>query len=305
MSKNAFNDDDWLITHSNCMDGAMCSVVFQQFGGTESNIIYSSPDHTKTDQALKDLLNSDNVNNIYLADVSISEDFAKQIDTRCNRVTVIDHHKSAIPLAKYKWCIIDKNNKQCGCLLFYHWCLENFEWTGMHCDDLRELCELADDRDRWINADPKSKDFHTLFSFLGQNKYVDRCMQPRPTELKTSEEYVIKIEQEKETDFINGFAKKMHACYIEDYYVGFGVCEKKYVSDLGNHLCNKEKFDFVVLMDYETISLRCGKNDKLDMSKIAKKYRGGGHAKAAGFTISNLLQSSLLDLVVNNFEISE
>jgi hypothetical protein len=88
-----------------------------------------------------------------------------------------------------------------------------------------------------------------------------------------------------------------------DMNVDFYNCtEKKYISDGCHHLLNHMGSDFAVSYFYKTengetqmvVSLRT--NDPI-ASTIAKKMKGGGHDKAAGFGVRNAHTTSLNDLV--------
>ncbi len=111
------------------MDGSACAICFQLGGGMKHNIHFSNPQHESTDEILSDLL-STGVNNIILADVSISEQMADKVDQSGANVLLFDHHKSAIPLANRKWCTIEKENNACGSkMLFQHMLDQNKEQT--------------------------------------------------------------------------------------------------------------------------------------------------------------------------------
>src|SRR3990167_8499719 len=106
-----------LVTHQQCMDGSGCGILFCAFGGKEENITYSPPGK-QADKVIKQIC--DNFDDeILITDLSVSEDFAEYLNLR-GKVTLIDHHKSAVALKKFDWCIIDVKNEQCGSKLFYN-----------------------------------------------------------------------------------------------------------------------------------------------------------------------------------------
>jgi len=72
-----------------------------------------------------------------------------------------------------------------------------------------------------------------------------------------------------------------------------GVCQKvalvfadRYVSELGNRICEEYDIDFVALFNLPVnVGLRTAKDD-VNVADIAKFLGGGGHPKAAGFPVS-------------------
>jgi oligoribonuclease NrnB/cAMP/cGMP phosphodiesterase (DHH superfamily) len=65
-------------------------------------------------------------------------------------------------------------------------------------------------------------------------------------------------------------------------------CAKQYASDIGHKLDSKERHDFgatyFIRSDGKAeISLR---SESIDVSDIAKRFGGGGHHKAAGFSVN-------------------
>jgi nanoRNase/pAp phosphatase (c-di-AMP/oligoRNAs hydrolase) len=82
------------------------------------------------------------------------------------------------------------------------------------------------------------------------------------------------------------------------YNVAYVFAEQN-VSLLGNAIAEEygEEIDFVAIFDIgnNKVSLR-GKHDNIDLGKdIARKYfSGGGHAKAGGFEINEILQIAIV-----------
>jgi oligoribonuclease NrnB/cAMP/cGMP phosphodiesterase (DHH superfamily) len=56
---------------------------------------------------------------------------------------------------------------------------------------------------------------------------------------------------------------------------------------LDNHKKCPYAVGFIVLPDKTVYSLRSRQHEDVDVSAIAKKYGGGGHKNAAGFSIKN------------------
>jgi nanoRNase/pAp phosphatase (c-di-AMP/oligoRNAs hydrolase) len=63
-----------------------------------------------------------------------------------------------------------------------------------------------------------------------------------------------------------------------------------FASETGNALVNKEKRIGIAIVWYSeggAIKVSLRSTDKFDVSKLAEKYGGGGHKKAAGFIIKD------------------
>lgn len=170
-------------THAGCFDGSMSAVLWVALGGNQKDIHFSSPAHTSTDDLVSDLL--DQGKDVILVDLSISLELAEKLDARRASIRIWDHHKSAIPLSKFDWCHIDKENKKCGCLMFYEY-IEKWDIGSLERTLYRDLVVLADDYVKWMleNAGENSGGFaitdHGNCSSAGyiaeaQKKYEGQC----------------------------------------------------------------------------------------------------------------------------------
>jgi oligoribonuclease NrnB/cAMP/cGMP phosphodiesterase (DHH superfamily) len=108
------------------------------------------------------------------------------------------------------------------------------------------------------------------------------------------------LDQEKKTlDFYTkNFTKAtFHSCGDDfsagkEYIVGMSNCPRHLRSEVGNIISNIEGIEIAVLWDYNFskdewwISMRLGDKSTLNLAEICNKMpNGGGHPKAAGFTI--------------------
>jgi uncharacterized protein len=287
------SNEDHLITHAGCMDGAGCAIVFLHFGGNKDNIQFCSPAHERIDSKAIDNRKRF-AGTLYLADISVSPAAAEQLD-KVGSVRLYDHHKSALPLAKYSWCHINEDNSLCGSKLFYQALNRSADVS------LVDLLDAIDDRDRWVNGNPYSQSLHELFSLIGQEAFVERCRQHPYPQLLEHELYGVHFETARKQQYIEGL--NVIVRQFGAYRIGFVACEKRYTSDAGHFICEKFNLDYCVLVNSDTVSLRAGTSSLLDMATIAKRYGGGGHKGAAGFLLKHLLGKSLVDQVVESFQL--
>lgn len=300
-----FNDTDRLLTHFNCMDGATCAILFMAAAGEFRNIIFSGPSHERTDLILENLL-LDGPARIWLADISISEEMASLLSgMKFKRyIRIFDHHKSAIPLNSFPFAEIDENNERCGSKIFFDF----LKKSG--CEDIDEfeyLVSLADDRDRWVNANPESLKMSELFHAIGQKSFIGRMLLDPPVagkdNFREEEKYLLEIEQRNKEDAIKYLKRTVQIRQQNGRKIGFSICDPKYASDAGNALLADLSLDGIVLVSANSISLRASKDSSLDVSELAKRYGGGGHAKAAGCSVKDVIGSPLLEMVMDSLEI--
>lgn len=290
-----------LVTHKNCWDGSAAAILFMSAGGKRENIVFSNPDHESTDEIAKNLYYNWQ-HDILFVDVSISEETAELLKNR-EDILLFDHHKSAISLAKYKFCTVDKNNDNCGSKLFYKWLISEGFYSLIR---YKEFIDCVDDVDRWQHQLKESNDIGTLHGILGVNLFIERFFKTSSILLTNEEKFVIHLENIKYIDFLK---EKKSSVIIKDkkfnninYRIGFVYAGGSYRSKLGNDLCNDHdlNIDAIIMISNDYISMRS--NGKVDVSRIATKYGGGGHYSAAGMGTYNIIGNTLLDLIADKLE---
>lgn len=290
------------------MDGSTCAICFQLGGGLKQNIHFSNPQHESVDEILSDLL-STGANNVVLADVSVSENMADEVERSGANVMIFDHHKSALPLSARKWCNIDES--ACGSkLLFQHLLKTSNEEMLRYFSKWKDLIDLVDDYDRWERNYPESEDLALLHPMIGQSMFIDRFLS-HPTKILTSEErYVVNLEKRKMEEEISEkkrvvqssiFKKKVNG---KDYRFGI-ITGVKYASTTGDALYSDPKLnlDCIVMISGATISMRSSKTCEIDLAKIAKDNGGGGHKSASGFPLKSLLGMDLPQFVADKIKL--
>ena len=300
MSKFSF-----LITHRHCLDGSICSILWARTFGWP--VVYANPDHQSVDEKLINLLETTD-NNVVLADVSISTTLAEKVDCLYrDRVILLDHHKSAIPLNKYEWCEIETLNTRSGGRMLYDY-LEN---AGFDNKDAQWLVEISDAYDRGQRTYPESQEIFLLHSFYGQTMFVDRFTKNVEWEPTDTEEKIITILQEKQKDYVHSRIKDVIIKDMEIFghavKVGF-VVSHDYQNMLGYNMCenpNTNICDVAVIIGAKGVSLRSNRNCKVDLSLLAQLNKGGGHQFSAAFAVTEVLGEDLAAIVANRIKIKE
>lgn len=275
--------------HHNDMDGH-CSgaIVYNYHKQKGEKVRCLSADHSfpfTLDDIKKD-------EKVYIVDFSLSEEQFKELLDKTSDVIWIDHHQSA--MEKFKGTDVEKlegirRNGEAGCELaweyFYgkgknvkvptivrmlgRYDVWDFSLYGREKSNaLQEFCKTinttptSDIWDKWLKDDYSPKEELEV----GSNylKYRDA----------TWKLFLDKWAFDVEFEGLKGIA-----CNIAN------VNSEFYKS------IDKNKYDILILFVYNgvewTFSIYSDK-DKIDCSKIATKYGGGGHKNASGFNHENL-----------------
>jgi len=273
-----------LITHSD-FDAAVCAILFK---AVYPDGMYYLENYDTVDERIKKVLQKDPPF-IYITDISPqSEEVIKLLD-QFGKVRLFDHHKTALHLNSYYWATVDTT--KCGAYLFYEYLL-----TFPKTEPLtmwRELVFCANDYDLWIHSDPHSAVINSLLYTIGQERFVNRFLQNPSVELTEAEKLLLEIEKEKEEKYVKEAVESAKA------FDSFAVAvAEKYTSQIGHKMLEIYPVDIAVIINAQkgVVSLR---SKETDVSAFAKTLGGGGHPKAAGFTLpKHLFQDGIADLLM-------
>lgn len=272
-----------LVTHANCLDGLGCAACFIAAGGNENNIIFCGPHRVDS------LIKNDEVfrgnKKIIFADIAPHDAEAVDILSKRGSVTVIDHHRTSAHLVDMQWCVIDES--ACGCSLLYDYLSTSHDITNYY-----SMTDVIDTHDRWQFGMPfmyerdKRADSLALFNrFYGAKRTLDLLLidpslsfiDDYPTELECLREQRARhvksvLRNAKEFD-IDGI--KLKAVFLNEH-----------VSFVLHELLSGDTSYMAAAIDTATgyVSLRSAIDD-VDCEAFAKRRGGGGHVRAAGFSI--------------------
>lgn len=287
------------------MDGSTCAIVFCAAGGKKENIVFSSPSHDETDEKFADLLDSWD-GPVIVADASVSVEMAETVCNHDNLV-LLDHHKSAIPLAEYPWAYIEKENTRAGGKMLYDFLMERVN-NPENLRRYKELVDAADDHDRWVKDIPESDTIATLHNVLGQKLFINRFLKNPLLQLTSNEKYLLDLEDQKREEYIENRKKEMVVRDIEvdgkKVSVAF-LLANNHQSRLGHAIYEDVTLgiDVVVMVGNKSISMRSKQNCPLDLSVVAKLNGGGGHAAAAGCSLGKVLGKDLVEFVIERLKL--
>jgi oligoribonuclease NrnB/cAMP/cGMP phosphodiesterase (DHH superfamily) len=187
--------------------------------------------------------------------------------------------------------------KTCGTELFYEH-LQQKGYISGSSKILREFVNFVRDYDTWAwktfaNGQP-IKQFNDLLYILGRDEFIERCLKRYKgnrhiVEFSKDEQKLLDKRQAEIDAYVE---KKMGQAVVRatiigtgDYYKYAVVFADRFISELGNRLCeaNKDIIDCAMIIDMgaRKISYRSVKPD-VDVSKLAAYFGGGGHKAAAG-----------------------
>ena len=303
-----------LFTHTD-LDGIGCAILAKLAFGTEVvDVEYCNYDDIN--QKVEEYFNSGVEYECHITDISINEELAKKIDDIKKEYRLsyhekicwlLDHHPTALVLNKYEWCKVQIKNEEThietsGTEMYYHWLIDNGYLNRS--DILDRFVELVTNYDTWrwstLGEDGLiCKQVNTLLYLYGRDKFIDWCISeinnlffPR---LRDSDRLILEIEQKAIDDYVEAKDKQLFIDELCGKTCGF-VFAEKYVSELGNRLCQiHPEIDFIAMINMDgTVSYRTIKDD-INLGKdIAQVFGGGGHLKAAGSQISKEVQMEII-----------
>lgn len=315
-----------LVTH-NDLDGIGCYIVLSSFIGAE-NIDVSFVDYGDIDKEVGNVIeNIDNYMKLFITDISVKDEdvinsICKLVENDENKVTLLDHHKTALELNKYNWakvCVDIDGRVTCGTELMFKYCKDKgikkittifdikncFSKEKITLDAFVELIRRYDTWE-WYNVynDVQSKNLNDLLYILGKEAFIEKFL----AKVSMTNSFVLfddmdkmLIEQrQKEIDsYISKMNERIYDVNVKDYLGGV-VFAENFTSELGNELGRlNPKYDFILIIKMSSggMSFRTVKED-VDVSEIAKLFGGGGHSKASGALLDsqhivNFLQTSI------------
>jgi nanoRNase/pAp phosphatase (c-di-AMP/oligoRNAs hydrolase) len=220
---------------------------------------------------------------VYMVDYSLKRDAVIDLCNRVKRVTIVDHHKTAVEdlvsepgneLPSNLTLILDQ--RVSGAVLAWQYFFP--------VDDVPLLLQHVGDRDLWLFKMKHTKEICAWFaSYEMDTIQVTRCVDL----LAANYDQVIMIGKALLRAQATSVAKTFYWTEtVDEHKVAVANCTNN-ISETGQWLLDQVKdahysMTFMIHNEKTICSLR-SKGD-FDVSAIAKKRGGGGHKNAAGFT---------------------
>jgi oligoribonuclease NrnB/cAMP/cGMP phosphodiesterase (DHH superfamily) len=286
-----------IIYHASCSDGFcaawLCQKVIDK-GDTQYYAFNYSDSPDKLIQFIHSCIvanNSVTANiELYIVDFSFSEEILKILANLCSKVVVLDHHKTASHIVN----LIDSNViagyfdiNRSGAKLTAEWFTNTIDYYFDN--NVRDIVDYVEDRDLWKFKLPQSRDVNSAI------RSYDYTFDEWDKLSSIGVEQLV-----AEGQAINRYRDKIISQHVENSYIinmtGENIltvdCScSEIISDVGEALCklsNSGPYSLVTSKDnvkgIVKCSLRSLNNSNVDVSLIAKKFGGGGHKHAAGYT---------------------
>ena len=284
-----------LYTH-NDLDGVGCGIVAKIAFGKDVEVRYNSVmglDH----QIEKLFENEKNLKDDFLiiTDLSVNDENLIRLDDLekgGGKVRLIDHHKTALHFNDYNWGRVkvqyDDGRLTAATSLLYEYLLEHELIKSSQALD--EFVELVRQYDTWEwdqNDNIKAKNLNDLFFMVSieefEEKMTERIINSDHFEFDDFEQKLLEMEEEKIERYVRRKKREIVQTFIGEYCAGI-VHAESYHSELGNELGKDfPHLDYVAILNLggKKISFRTI-HDHVDVSAVAGKFGGGGHAKASG-----------------------
>ncbi len=262
------------IYHGNCLDGFAAAWAVRHALGEE--VEFYKGIHQQSPPEV-------NARDVILVDFSYKKEVLEEMLKTAASITILDHHISAekdlsglLKSGKING-LFDMNRS--GAMLAWQWFNPEQQAAKLiaHIQD-RDLWQFKLDGTREINA--------ALSSYPFDFKLWDKLMASNDDELAALKRDGEAIERRLQKDVRELIASGVRRMVIAGYDVPVLNASSAYVSDAGHIMSIGEPFA-ACYWDHangRSFSLRSSE-DGIDVAEVAKKYNGGGHEKAAGFTV--------------------
>ncbi|MED4026357.1 oligoribonuclease [Priestia megaterium] len=287
-----------LLSHTD-LDGVGCGILAKLAFGDRIKIRYNSI--ASLNREVEWFLENEERNtHLFITDLSVNEENEKRLEEfyqTGGKVQLLDHHKTALHFNEYEWghVVVEDNEGSLasGTSLFYEYLIENELIQNSNTVD--EFVELVRQYDTWEwekNNNQEAHRLNALFFLISidefEEKMVNRLQNSDHFFFDEFEQKILDMEEDKVERYIRRKRRELVQTSIGDYLAGI-VYAESYHSELGNEL-GKEypHLDYIAMLNMggKRISLRTI-HDHVDVSEVAGHYGGGGHAKAAGCSLTN------------------
>lgn len=287
-----------LLTH-NDLDGVGCGILAKLAFGNGVKVRYNSV--SALDREVEWFFENDEKETfLMITDLSVNEENEKRLESfyqNKGKVQLIDHHKTSLSLNDYEWghvVVEDEEGKLTSATsLLYDYLIKNQKLIPTNALD--EFVELVRQYDTWEwekNNNQQARRLNALFYLISIDEFEEKMIQRLQLEdffsFDEFEKKLLDMEDDKIERYIRRKRRELVQSQIGDHFAGI-VYAESYHSELGNEL-GKEypHLDYIAIINIggKRVGFRTI-HDHIDLSEVAGKYGGGGHAKASGCSLTD------------------
>ncbi len=252
-----------VIYHANCWDGFCAAWIAWRVHNTEVDLYAAHYGQSPPDVKGR---------HVYIVDFSYKRPVMEQILRDAQSVVVLDHHKTAeAELEGLDGCVFDMQRS--GGRLTWEWFYPDLSSSW--------LVDYTEDRDLWRWKLPNSRAVSAaLRSYPLDLQQWEGFSHLRPNDFVREGEAILR----SEAQLINQHTRNAREITVAGHKI-LAVNATVLFSDIAGELAKGRPFGacwFDRQDGKRQWSLR-SREDGVDVSEIAKRYGGGGHAQAAGF----------------------
>lgn len=302
--KKILNDNKVLvISHEDDIDGLGGVILgYLAFKDIDYMLI-----HVKEQTEIVDFVKNSNYEKVFITDLGLEDKIADEINELGMNILHFDHHETNVYASKYAFSTVEIQRNgisTCGTELFYLYLKEkNLLKDNALIKRFVEDTRAYDTWDWVKNNNVEANDLNKLFSIVGIDTYISKMVDKLRNNNKDifdeTDKYLIELNTQEENKLIELSDKSL--IIREKDGLKFGIVfGNKFLSIIGNTLCNRHpELDYMLLIDplEKKVSLR---SVRIDVSKVAESYGGGGHKYAAGFSLNEEKFKSLLKIIINS-----
>jgi oligoribonuclease NrnB/cAMP/cGMP phosphodiesterase (DHH superfamily) len=260
-----------VIYHANCADGFTAAWAARHTYGDAARYVPANYGEAPPDVSGYDVV---------IVDFSYPRETLLAMSAQARSILVLDHHKTAAAdLAGLPFATFDMARSGAG-----------LAWDILRGSVRPWLVDYVEDRDLWRFALPQSKEINAWISTVPRGDFArwDALDMEGPDQAAIKGAAVLAC--------VEGYVRDMSAQARNVEFAGHTVpivnAPFPMISELVGHLAETAPFAIGWSMRRDgqfSYSLRSRGADGVDVSEIAKRYGGGGHRNAAGFTSRALL----------------
>lgn len=303
MKKLINNNKILIISHEDDIDGIGGVILgYLAFNKIDYMLI-----HIQEQNEIVSFVRNSNYEKIFITDIGLEKEIADQINDLERNIYHFDHHETNIYASRYAFSTVEIQRNgisTCGTELFYLYLKDNNLLKDT--DLLKRFVEDTRAYDTWDwvkNNNVEANDLNKLFGIVGIDTYiskmVERLKKNNESIFDENDRYLIELHTQEENELIELSDKSLIIREKDGFKFGI-VFGNKFFSIIGNTLCNRHsELDYMLLID--PLNMKASlRSVKIDVSKIAESYGGGGHKYAAGFNLNEEKFKSLLKIVINS-----